>query len=77
MALQVPAGSVAIAREQRVGAGLHLRRIKDELGFAAFLLHRVVTGNGDLSEGLAIGRHTVAEGDVIYGVGDQSQAQGG
>jgi len=77
MALQIPAGSVAIAREEGVGASFSLREIKDELGFAAFLLHRVVRGNLNLPEGLAIRGHAVAEGDVICGVGDQSQAQHG
>lgn len=58
-------------------AGFGLRRIKDKLGLAAFLLHRVVAGDGDLPEGLAIGGHAVAEADVVYGVGEQSYAQRG
>lgn len=52
-----------------------MRRIKDELGFAAFLFDRVVRGDGDFSERLAIGGDAIAEYGVVYGVGDQSYAQ--
>jgi len=69
VALQIPAGDESGAGEQRVDTGLRLRRIEDELGPAIFLGYRVVAGDGDLSEGLAVGGYTVAENSVVRGVG--------
>jgi len=50
-------------------AGLRLWRTEDELGFAAFLGDGVVAGDGDLSVGLAIRTHAVAEQSVVDGIG--------
>jgi hypothetical protein len=77
MPLQIPARHVSLARKQRVDAGLRLGRIKDELGLAALLRHRVVTGDGDLSKGLAIGGDPVAEHGVVHSVGQPRQTQRG
>jgi len=77
VALQIPAGRVAVAGKQRVDAGLRLRRIEDELGLAAFLGHRVVTHDRDLAEGLAIGGDPVAEHGEVDGVGQRREDQGG
>jgi TonB family protein len=60
-----------------VDTGLRLRRIEDELGLAIFLRHGVVAGDRKLSEGLAVRRHTVAEHDVVHGVGKRRHAQRG
>jgi hypothetical protein len=75
--LQIPAGDVSCAREQRVDAGLQLRRIEEEFRLAILLRHRVVAGDRDLAEGLAIRGDAVAEDSVVNGVGEQGQAQRG
>jgi hypothetical protein len=75
VALQIPARCVSGAGKQRVDAGLRLRWIEDELGFAAFLLHRVVACDRDLSEGLVVRRQAVAKHSVVDGVGNGRHAQ--
>ena len=61
MALQIPAGHESDVRKERVDAGLCCGRIEDELGLAVFLLNGVVAVDGELAEGLAIGRDAIAE----------------
>jgi hypothetical protein len=77
MPLQIPARCVSGAWKQRVDTGSHLRRIKDELGLATFLRHRVVGHHGDLSKGMAVRRHAMAEHDIVHGIGDPGHAQRG
>ena len=61
--------------KQRVDTGSRLRRIKDELGLATFLLHGVVACNRDLAEGLAVRNLAVTEQNVIHAVGKPRHAQ--
>ena len=70
---EVPARDVAGMGKQRVRAGLNFGRIEEEFGFAVFLRDRVVAGDGDLSEGLAVGGEAIAEDGVVQGVGKQGQ----
>lgn len=77
VALQIPARDKSILRKQSVGAGLRLGRIENELSLAAFLPHRVIAGNYDLSEGLATTGDAIAEYEVIGGIGQQSHKQEG
>jgi hypothetical protein len=77
MSLQIPAGHVSRAWKQRIDAGLHFRRIEDELGLATLLLHRVVARDRDLSEGLAIRGDPIAEHCIVHRVCQRRQAQGG
>src|SRR6202034_2826381 len=58
-------------------AGLQLRRVKDELGSSAFLRYRVVAGDGELSEGLAIRGDPVPERGVVDCVGQSCQGENG
>ena len=76
MPLQIPAGHVSRVREQRVDAGLRLRRVENELGLAVFLQHRVIAGNCNLSERLAVRGHAIAEDRVINRIGGQRQPCG-
>ncbi len=73
---QIPARHISLTGKQRVDAGLRLRRIEDELGLAAFLWYRVVAGDRELAEGLAIGSDPVAEYGVVDGVGQRRQGEG-
>lgn len=61
MPLQIPARHVALVGKQCVDTGLRLRLVEDESGLAALLLHRVKGRDHDLSEGLMIGGHAMAE----------------
>src|ERR1039458_7494134 len=72
--LQIPARRVSGTWKQRVDTGLRLRWIEDEFGLAAFLLHRVVARDRDLSKRLAIRRDAIAEHNVVYGVGERRHA---
>ena len=58
-------------------AGLHFRRIENELCFAAFLLHCVVALNGDLSEGILVLCEAIMEYQVINCVGHSGRDQCG
>jgi len=77
MALQIPAGLVSLAGEERIDAGLRLGRVEDEFRLAAFLRYRVVAGDSDLSVGLAIGGDPVAEHGVVDRVGQGRHDQRG
>ncbi len=63
--------------KQRVDAGLRLRRIENEFRLAAFLLHRVVARDCDLSERLAIRRDAITEHRIVHGVGERRHAECG
>jgi hypothetical protein len=77
VALQIPAGRVSSTRKQGVDAGLDFRRIEDELGLAIFLRHGVVAGHRELSVGLVIRGHAMAEHGVVDGVGESGHAEHG
>jgi hypothetical protein len=76
MPLQIPAGHKSSMREQRVDAGLRLRRVENELGLAILLQHRIIAGNCNLSERLAVRGHPIAEDGVINRIGNQRQPCG-
>jgi len=58
-----------------VDAGLCCGRIEDELGLAIFLLNGVVAVDGELAEGLAIGRDAIAEYNGVRGIADQCHTE--
>lgn len=52
--------------------------MEDELSPAALLLHGVVAGDHDLSEGIGIARrYAMAEHSIIGGIRDQQRARRG
>ncbi len=75
MPLQIPARKVSRTGKKCVDAGLRLRWIEDKHGLAAFLLHRVVGGDRDSSERLAISRYSITEYAVVRGVCKRGHAQ--
>jgi len=75
MPLQIPAGDVSRTREKCVDAGLRFRWIEEEYGLAAFLRHRIVAGDRDLSERLPIRCDSIAEHGVIPGIRKRRRAQ--
>ena len=56
-------------------AGLRLRRLKDELSLAAFLLDRIVAGNRDLPERLPVFSYAIAEHDIVHSVCERRYAE--
>jgi hypothetical protein len=72
MPLQIPAGNITGAREERVDASLRLRWVEQEYDLAAFLLHGIVAGDGDLSKAFING-YAITENSVIQGVGGQQE----
>lgn len=72
MPLEIPTRRVAGTREQRVHAGLGLRRIKQEFRLAVFLLDRIIVSHCDLAV-CFISRYSVAEDTVVGYVGDRDR----
>lgn len=75
MPAQIPASAVAGMRQQGVNAGSGLRRLEDELRFAALLRHGIVRIHSDASVSIPVTGHADAEHCVISGIdrGDQPE----
>jgi hypothetical protein len=54
---------------------LLLRRIEDELRFAALLRDGVIAIDHELGEGLVIGGEAVAEDQIVEGVGESRNGE--
>ena len=61
--------------EQRVDAGLLLRRVENKFSLSILLLYRVVAGNLHLSERLAIRCDAISEQRIIHGIYNYRDAQ--
>lgn len=60
-------------RKEAVHAGLLYGWIKNQLGFAVFMLHRVVMFDGNSAEWLAIGGNPISKDAKICDVRDQPE----
>src|SRR5579875_3580831 len=73
--IQVPARTIAEMREQRVYARLVLRIVEQELRFMVFSWYRVIWLHGYGPVRVAVGRHSVAEQQVISRVNNCNARQ--